>query len=320
MPPLALATLGPTDVAVSRLSLGGTPFGDMYAVVPDDQTTATVHTAWESGVRYFDTAPLYGVGKSERRLGAGLRDLPRDEVVVSTKIGRILQDDDGTIPPTFEYSREAIERSLAGSLERLGLDRVDVVHVHDPDNHMDEVMAVTLPTLRSMQAAGVIRAVSAGMNHSLPLARFVEAGLVDCVLLAGRWTLLDQSAIDDLLPAALAHGASVIAAGVFNSGVLADPDAGDQFANFFYRPAPPDVLERVRRIRAVCADHDVGLRAAALQFPLTHPAVATVCIGCRSPEEVRANALALETSIPADLWGDLATEGLLRPEAVPAAP
>jgi D-threo-aldose 1-dehydrogenase len=308
--------LGPTDVRVSRFSLGGTPFGDMYDLVPDEQAIATVHAAFDRGVRYFDTAPLYGVGKSERRLGLGLRDLPRDEITVSTKIGRSLQDDDGTIAPTFEYTPDAIERSLAGSYGRLGLDRVDVVHVHDPDHHMEEVMATTLPTLRKLQAEGVIGVVSAGMNHSAPLARFVEAGLVDCVLLAGRWTLLDQSAIDDLLPAASANGTSVIAAGIFNSGVLADPDAGEQFANFNYRPAPAEILDRVRRIRDVCAEHGVSLRAAALQFPLTHPAVATVCVGCRSAAEVETNAADLTVEIPVELWSDLAAAGLLRPEAV----
>jgi len=316
-PPLNL--LGSTDVAVSRLSLGGTPFGDMYAPVEDDQAVATVHAAFDAGVRYFDTAPLYGVGKSERRLGAGLRGLPRDQFVVSTKVGRMLQDQDGTVPPTFEYSEEAIRRSLASSYERLGLDAVDIVHVHDPDNHMDEVLEITLPALRRMQAEGAIRAVSAGMNHSAPLARFVASGMVDCVMVAGRWTLLDQSAIDDLLPTASLHDVSVIAAGVFNSGVLADPDGDDRFVNYFYRPAPPEILDRVRRIRAVCDDHHVPLRAAALQFPLTHPAVATVCIGCRSAEEVRSNLEALEVDIPPALWQNLADHDLLRPEAVPSA-
>jgi len=318
MSPIALRTLGSTDVAVSRFSLGGTPFGDMYAEVPDDLAVATVRAAFDAGVRYFDTAPLYGVGRSERRLGAGLRGLPRDQLVVSTKVGRILQDDDGTVAPTFEYSDDAIERSLAGSYERLGLEYVDIVHVHDPDNHMDEVSEVTLPTLRRLQAEGVIRAVSAGMNHSAPLAKFVDAGLVDCVMLAGRWTLLDQSAIDDLLPVAEARSVSVIAAGVFNSGVLADPDADERFVNYFYRPASPEIVDRVRRIGAVCADHRVPLRSAALQFPLTHPAVATVCVGCRSPKEVRGNVEALEIDIPPALWRDLAAEGLLRPEAVPS--
>jgi len=313
-----LVALGRTEVRVSRFSLGGTPFGDMYDVVTDEQAVATIHRAYDLGVRYFDTAPLYGVGKSERRVGLGLRDLPRHEIAVSTKIGRILQDEDGNIAPSFEYTPEAIERSLASSRMRTGLDHFDIVHVHDPDKHMDEVMDTTLPTLRKLQADGVIGAVSAGMNYSAPLALFVEAGLVDSVLVAGRWTLLDQSALNDLLPAALRRGVGVIAAGVFNSGVLADPDAGRQFANFFYRPAPPEIIERVTRIREVCRRHGVPLRAAALQFPLTHPAVATVCVGCRSPEEVAANAADFAVDIPPALWHDLADFGLLRTDAVPA--
>jgi D-threo-aldose 1-dehydrogenase len=169
-----------------------------------------------------------------------------------------------------------------------------------------------------MQAEGAIGAVSAGMNHSAPLARFAASGMVDCVMIAGRWTLLDQSAIDDLLPAASLHHVSVIAAGVFNSGVLADPDGADEFVNYFYRPAPPEIRDRVRRIRAVCDDHRVPLRAAALGFPLTHPAVATVCIGCRSAEEVSSNLEALDVDIPPALWHDLADEGLLRHDAVPS--
>lgn len=302
---------------VSRFSLGGTPFADMYDVVSDEQAVATIHRAYEVGVHSFDTAPLYGVGKSERRVGLGLRDLPRHEITVSTKVGRILQDEDGSIPPSFEYTPEAVEGSLESSRLRTGLDHFDIVHVHDPDNHMDEVLETTLATLRRLQSHGVIGAVSAGMNHSTPLARFVEAGLVDSVLVAGRWTLLDQSALDDLLPLALRRGVGVIAAGVFNSGVLADPDAGEPFANYFYRPAPPEVLERVARIREVCRRHDVSLRAAALQFPLS-PAVATVCVGCRSPEEVSANVADLAVDIPGAFWQGLAELGLLRTDAVPA--
>ncbi len=312
MRPDDVVPLGRTSVPVTRLSMGGTPFGDMYAVVPDEVAVATVRAAFDAGIRYFDTAPLYGVGKSERRLGLGIRTLPRDQITISTKVGRILQDDDGTIPPTFDFSPSAVETSLAGSLQRLGTDRVDLVHVHDPDRYVDEVIDTTLPFLRSLQAAGRVGAVSAGMNHSAPLARFVETGLVDAVMVAGRWSLLDQSALDDLLPAAIRQGVDVIAAGVFNTGVLADPDGDPRFVNFFYRPAPPEILARAAAIRSVCADHGVPLRAAALQFPFTHPAVATVCIGCRSPDEVRANAHDISVDIPPQLWSDLAEAGLVR--------
>jgi D-threo-aldose 1-dehydrogenase len=254
-------------------------------------------------VSFFDTAPRYGDGESERRLGIGLRDVPRDTISVSTKVAAA-------------FDEAALDASLQASLRRTKLDRFDVVHVHDPDDRMDEALAITLPALRRLQADGVIGAVGAGMNHAPPLARFVAEGAVDCVLLAGRWTLLDQSALDDLLPLSLERNVAVVAAGVFNSGVLADPDANPNLANFFYRPTPPDVLERVRRIRAVCEQHGVSLGAAALQFPLTHPAVATVLVGCRSPQEVEANTAAFEVGIPSRLWRDLADRGLVRPDAV----
>ena len=212
------------------------------------------------GVRSFDTAPLYGVGKSERRLGLGIRSLPRDELTICSKVGRILQDDDGTVPPTFEYDEKAVIASLEGSRERIGVDRIDVVHVHDPDRHIEAALDTAFPTLRRLQADGVIGAVSAGMNNTAPLCRFIEAGAVDCVLLNGRTSLLDDSALDDLLPLALERGVSVIAGGVFNSGVLADPDADPRFVNFWYQPPSPEVLERVARIRTRCERHGVSLR------------------------------------------------------------
>jgi D-threo-aldose 1-dehydrogenase len=314
----ARVPLGATGVEVTRLSLGCGPFGDMYAPVPDDQAVATVHRAHELGLRYFDTAPLYGVGKSERRLGLGLRDVPRADVTVSTKVGRLLQDDDGTIPPTFDYTPDAVVRSLEGSLERTGLDRFDIVHVHDPERHVDEALADAFPTLRRLQAEGTISAVSCGTNFSAPLARFVAEGVVDCVLLASRYTLLDQSALDDLLPLAHDRGVPVIAASVFNSGVLADPDADPAFVNYFYRPVVDEIMTRVREIRDVCRRHGVPLRTAALQFPMTHPAVATVLVGCRSAEEIAANVADFEAAIPTALWSELAEAGLLRPDAVPA--
>ena len=298
-------TLGTTAVEVSRLSLGGAPFGALFQAITDEQAAATVRRAYEIGVSFFDTAPRYGDGESERRLGIGLRDVPRDTISVSTKVA-----------PAVHDTARVIDDSLQASLARTMLDRFDVVHVHDPDDHIDDVLESTFPALRRLQADGVIGAVGAGMNHAPPLAQFVAAGAVDCVLLAGRWTLLDQSALDDLLPLSLERNVAVIAAGVFNSGVLADPDADPKLANFFYRPTPPDVAERVRRIRDVCENHGVSLGAAALQFPLTHPAIVTVLVGCRSPQEVEANVAGFEVDVPSRLWRDLADRGLLRPDAV----
>jgi aryl-alcohol dehydrogenase-like predicted oxidoreductase len=307
-------TIGNTGVEVSRFSVGCGPFGGMWAEVPDEMAVATVAEAYAQGVRYFDTAPLYGVGMSERRLGLGLRDLPRGELTVSTKVGRVLQDADGTIPPTFDYSRGAVLGSLEGSHARLGIDRFDIVHVHDPERHIDEALATGFPTLAELKAAGKIGAVSCGTNFSEPLVRFIDEGVVDCVLISGQWTLLDQTALDRLLPIALERGVAVIAASVFNSGILADPDASPEFVNFKYQTPPDEVVERTRSIRAVCERHGVSLKAAAVQFPLLHPAVATVLLGCRSPEEVASNAADLSVDIPGDLWIELAESGLIHPD------
>jgi D-threo-aldose 1-dehydrogenase len=314
MNPATTIEIGTTGVSITSMSLGCGPFGDMWAPVPDEQAVATVHAAFDAGIRYFDTAPLYGVGKSERRLGLGVRDLPRAAITISTKVGRVLQDDDGTIAPTFEYTPDALMRSLEGSHERLGLDRFDIVHVHDPERHIEAAIDGAFPTLRRLQSEGAIGAVSCGTNFSEPLVRFIREGLVDCVLISGQWTLLDQTAGEELLPLAAERGVTVIAASVFNSGILADPDADPSFVNFKYRPPAPEVLERTRRIRAVCEAHGVPLKAAAIQFPFTHPAVGTVLLGCRSREEIASNVADLEREIPPALWSELREQGLITAE------
>jgi D-threo-aldose 1-dehydrogenase len=303
--------VGTTGTWLTRMGVGTTPFGGMWAPVPEEVARATVQSAFAAGVRYFDTAPLYGVGMAERLLGGGLRGLPRDEVTISTKVGRVLHDDDGTIPPSFDYSPDAVRRSLEESRRRVGVERFDIVHVHDPERHVDEAIAGAFPTLRSLQAAGEIGAVSCGTNFAEPLVRFVREGLVDCVLMSGQWTLLDQTAGRELLPLAAERGVAVIAASVFNSGILADLDADPAFVKFKYRDPDPSVLDRARRIGDVCSSHGVPLRAAALQFPFTHPAVASVLIGCRTPEEVASDVADLATPVPPGLWSDLAAEGLV---------
>lgn len=305
---------------MKTLGLGCAPIGNLYEPVTDDEARAVVAGAYDAGIRYFDTAPLYGHGLSERRLGAALAGMPRASLTVSTKVGRVLVSnttgevdetifaDTPPVHPVFDYSAGGVQRSLEASLERLGLDRVDIVHVHDPDDHAEEALAGAFPALRRWRDEGVVGAIGAGMNQASMLARFVREAGIDCVLLAGRYTLLDQSGLDELLPLCEREGVSVIAAGVFNSGLLANPSPG---APFNYVPAPPEVVERARQLAVVCARYDVALTAAALQFAGAHPAVTCVLTGVRSVDELRANVADFARPIPTDLWSDLRAERLL---------
>jgi D-threo-aldose 1-dehydrogenase len=308
--------IGRTDVRVTRLGLGLAPIGGLYAPVSEEQAHATVRRAWELGIRYFDVAPLYGNGLSERRAGAVLADRPRDEFTLSTKVGRLLRPggsdeqpiwaEPAGVTPVFDFSAAGVLTSYAESLARLGLKRAEILHLHDPDDHFAQAVGEALPALVGLREQGLIGAVSVGMNQTTMLAEFVRTGLLDCVLTAGRYTLLDQSAADELLPLCAARGVSVIAAGVFNSGVLADPRPG---ATYDYGPADDRLIERARAIEKVCERHGVPLRAAAIQFPLTHPAVSCVLVGARSPEEVEDAAAMAALEIPSRLWADL---GVLR--------
>ena len=305
---------------MTQLGLGCAPIGNMFETVTDDEAHAVVRAAYDAGVRFFDTAPLYGHGLSERRLGAALASLPRDVLTVSTKVGRLLVPDDPgendetifvdvpAVHPVFDFSADGARRSLEASLERLGLDRVDIVHVHDPDDHADEALAGAFHALRSWRDEGVVGAIGAGMNQAPLLARFVREAGIDCVLLAGRYTLLDQSGLDELLPLCEREGVDVIAAGVFNSGLLANPSPG---ASYDYAPAPSALVDRARQLASVCARHDVPLTAAALQFATAHPAVTCVLTGVRSVGELHANVANFERPIPPALWDDVRSEGLL---------
>lgn len=310
--------LGASGVEVTRLGFGGAPIGNLFTPVADAEAAAAVDAAWQHGVRFFDTAPLYGHGLSERRLGAALRARPRAELAIATKVGRLLVADDdppadgyvATPPyrPVFDFSYDATLRSLSASLERLGLDRVDVLHVHDPDDHAEEALRGAFRALVRLREEGVVRAIGCGMNQADLLARFARELDLDCVLLAGRYTLLEQPALAELLPICAARGVSVIAAGVFNSGLLADPSPA---ATYDYAPAPAALVERARRLAAVCARHGVSLKAAALRFPLAHRAVACVLTGARSAAEMRENASLFAAPIPLALWDALRAEGLL---------
>jgi D-threo-aldose 1-dehydrogenase len=316
--------LGRTEVEVTRLGLGLAPLGGLFDAVGDKPAYETLERAWDLGIRYFDTAPLYGSGLSERRAGHVLSAKPRAEFALSTKVGRLLEPggEDGqqfwaeatSLTPVWDFSADGTLRSYSESLTRLGLERADVLHIHDPDEHYQEVLAGALPALRELRADGRVGAVSAGMNQAAMLADLVRTGDLDCVLLAGRYSLLDQSGLAELLPLCGERGVSVIVGGVFNSGVLADPDADR--TTYDYGPAPAEVLARARAIRDVCERHGVPLRAAAMRFPFGHPAVASVLVGARSADEVFDAVAMFSVDIPGQLWADLIETGLL-PEEVP---
>jgi D-threo-aldose 1-dehydrogenase len=320
----ALRTLGSSGVPVSSLGLGCAPLGNLYTEVADADAQATITGAFDAGLRYFDVAPLYGHGLAERRLGEGLASAPRDGYTLSTKVGRLVRpvaasreagaeglgefeiDRGSTV--VFDYSGDGVRRSLDESLSRLGVGRIDIALIHDPDDHVDQALGEAYPALRRMREEGVIRAIGVGMNVSDIPARFVAEADIDCVLLAGRYTLLDQTGLVDLLPAAAERGVSIIIGGVYNSGILAGPIAG---AKFDYRPASPELLARAARLDEVCGRHDVPLKAAAIQFPFGHPAVATVLTGARSVAELRENVAAQQRPIPVELWRDLVDEKLI---------
>jgi D-threo-aldose 1-dehydrogenase len=283
----------------------------LFSEVDEDVALATIDAAWNGGIRFFDTAPLYGHGLAEERLGKALAGRPRDEYIVATKVGRVLKpgDDPGTIfhgipplRPVFDFSADGALRSLEDSLKRMGLDRVDILHVHDPDEHEHEALSGAFPALRRLRDEGVIGAVGAGMNQSAMLSRFVEQADVDCVLEAGRWSLLDRTAEADLLPAAAGRQVAVIAGGVFNSGLLADPKPG---APFDYAPAPQTLVDQALRLRTVCERHGLPLRAAALQFPQRHPAIRSVVVGARTPQEIEENIALSTLELPEELWTEL---------------
>jgi D-threo-aldose 1-dehydrogenase len=312
---------------LTELSLGCAQLGNLHHAMDDDTAGATVDAAWDEGVRYFDTAPHYGLGLSERRLGAALRTRPRSGYVLSTKVGRLLeplaavrgQDTDGfavaaTHRRVWDFSRDGVRRSLEESLQRLGLDRVDIVYLHDPDDHLEQVLAAGYPALEELRDEGVVAAIGAGMNRSPMLSELARNTDVDVLMLAGRYTLLEQGALDELLPVCERRGIGVVVAGVFNSGLLARRNPTED-ATYDYVRAPAEVLDRARRIADVCERHGTTLPEAAIAFPLGHSAVVSVCVGARSPEQVRRNARLLGAEIPRELWDELSEERLLDPGA-----
>jgi D-threo-aldose 1-dehydrogenase len=314
-------TLGSTDVAVTAVGLGCAPLAGLFTPVDPAVAAATVDAAWTGGIRHFDTAPHYGAGLSEQRLGSALADRPREAFTLSTKMGRVLVDHEGPWDiwgepngkaAVFDFSYRGAFEAHLGSLERLGTDRVEIGLIHDPDDHPAEALAGTHRALTELKAAGRIGAIGIGMNSTDAAADLLSRAEFDVALIAGRYTLLDQSALDRLYPLCVSRGVSVIAAGVFNSGILADPKPG---ARFNYAEADRQLLARAQAMAAICERHDVPLRAAALQFPAAHPAVASILVGARTPAEVD-DALAMYAHpIPGALWHDLKSAGLLAEEA-----
>lgn len=328
-PGLERRRLGQSDVRVSRIGFGAASLGNLYRETSDEEAAGAVAAAWNAGIRYFDTAPHYGLGLSERRLGGALAAYPRHEVVISTKVGRLLVPnphpqgiDDGFVVPDdlmrqWDFSRDGVLRSLEGSLERLGTDRIDIVFVHDPDAFSEGAAREALATLRELRDEGVVGAIGVGTNETHQLGALFDERLIDVAMLAGRYTLLEQPGLESVLEPAKRAGASVIAVGVYNSGLLSTPRPGAD-AVYNYLPVPPEVLERVHRIADVCERHGVTLPDAALAFPLQHPAVAGIALGMRKAGQVRDNLRRASVAVPDALWHDLAERGLIDPRSFTA--
>ncbi|WP_426321992.1 aldo/keto reductase [Microbacterium sp. E-13] len=306
-------------MSLGRLGFGAAQLGNLGRETTDDEARAAVDAAWDGGIRYFDTAPHYGLGLSESRLGAALADRRRDDYILSTKVGRLIVDDpggvrrlddegfvvSGTKRRHWDLSRDGIRRSIDESLTRLGLDRVDIAYLHDPDARPSQALDEALPALIELRDQGVVRAVGAGMNQSAMIADFIRELPIDVVMLAGRFTLYEQTALDDLLPLALERGTGVVAAGVYNSGLLSSAVVSDD-ASYDYGPAPRPIIERVREIAAICARYGTDLPTVAAQFPLRHPAISSVVIGMRTASHVRSNIERLHAAIDPGLWSALA--------------
>jgi D-threo-aldose 1-dehydrogenase len=328
--------IGRTALSVTATGFGGAGIGNLYRPVPLADAQGALGLAWERGIRFFDTAPFYGFGLSERRIGDFLRDKPRDSFVLSTKVGRRLEPLKGRpapdhgfadplpFAPVFDYSYDGVMRSHEASLQRLGLDRVDILLIHDigrmthgaaNDTLFRDAMGGGLKALQELKAAGDIGAYGMGVNEVEICLEALNHGEFDCFLLAGRFTLLDHAPAGKLLDLCLARQTSLLIGGVFNSGILATgPIPG---AHYNYGEPPPEIVERVRRLQEICARHRVKLPTAALQFPGRHPTVATTLLGVVDAPSLARNLDGLAEAVPTALWTDLAAAGLLRKELLP---
>lgn len=324
--------IGRAGLIAPILSFGSAPIGNLFREVDEAEGLEAIAAAWQTGVRYFDTAPHYGLGLAERRLGQALSPHHRSEYILSTKVGRLLvptsdypgENDlaDGFMVPkdfvrVYDYSADAVKRSIEDSLRRMNTDYIDIVFVHDPDDHYEQALNGAFPALSKLREEGVIKSFGAGMNQAEMLTDFVRHTDLDVVMLAGRYTLLEQDSLDNLLPLAAQRNVSIVAAGVFNSGLLSkNRPAAD--ATYNYAPAPPELIRKVNAIADICQSHGVSLPAAAAQFPLGHEAVANICLGARNREQVERNAQLFDVKIPKELWIDLREQNFVRPESVAA--
>lgn len=325
---LAKKTLGKSGIEVTRVGLGCAPLGGLYGDIPEEQAYEVVRRALSLGINLIDTAPLYGYGKSEIRIGRAVQGRDRSDFVLATKVGRLLvskeepgadtsQDANWGSPsalrPKFDFSYDAVMRSVEESLKRLQTDRIDILHIHDPDNYYEQALRGAYPALDKLRSQGAIRAVSAGMNQSEMLARFAREGDFDCFLLAGRYSILEQGAMDELFPLCAKKNIGIMLGGTYNSGILAsDLSPG---AKFNYADAPPDVLERARGLQTVAARHNVSLKAAASQFALAHPQVTCIIPGTRVPGRVDENLKVVDEPIPSEFWAELKGKNLVRQDA-----
>ena len=328
------AELGRTGLNVTQLALGTAPLGNLHAVIPEKQAEDAFQAAFDAGITYIDTAPFYGYGLAEERVGRALAGKRREDFVISTKVGRLIRKGERSGAEIYDggksfylandgmccvrdYSYDGVMRSLEESLTRLQMDHVDIVHIHDPDDWFEPACEGAYKALAKLRDEGTIKAVSAGMNQWEMLRNFMDRGHFDCFLLAGRYTLLDQTALPELLPECEQTGTAIIAGGVYNSGLLADPRPG---ITFNYVPVEQPVLDRALKIKAICMDHGVDLKAAAIQFPLAHPCIPVILTGVRSAEELQENIRLFETPIPGELWSSLQAAGLLSSGAPLPAP